>query len=152
VPCHHSAVISKTADAAQYNSAVISKNADVTGLHSAAVSKAADVACCHLAVISKTPASPVTARWLFLKNTNVARYHSAVISKTPTSPAITRSLFLKRRRGSKGLGCYLQNTDVATKKGGGRTTRLPPLKILTINQTFFLYKYAGKSKNATRRF
>jgi hypothetical protein len=87
VPCHHSAVISKTADVAQYTSAVISKNADVTSLHSAAVSKATDVAC----------------------------YHSAVTSKTPTS-----------------------------KKS--KTTRSPPLKILTVNQLFFLYEYAGKSK------
>jgi hypothetical protein len=145
VPCHHSAVISKTADTAQYNSAVISKNSDVTSLHSAAVSKAADVACCHSAVISKTPASPVTARWLFLK--------------TPTWPVITRLLSLKRRRHHQSLGRYFQSDDVVQKdsavtsktltsqqKKGGRTTRLPPLKILTINQTFFLHEYAGKSK------
>jgi hypothetical protein len=62
VPHHHSAVISKTADAAHFNSAVISKIADATRLHPVIVSKAA----------------------------GVARYHSVVISKTPTSPSITR--------------------------------------------------------------
>ena len=92
MPCHHSAVISKTADAAQFNSAVISKNADVTRLHSAIVSKAAGVARYHSAVTSKSTDVVISHSDADVASSSLGRYFKYV-NVDNNSSAIT-----KRRR------------------------------------------------------
>jgi hypothetical protein len=62
-------------------------------------------------------------------NADMAQYNLAVISKTLMLPVFTRSLFLKHRRDS----AVTSKTPASQK----RTTRLLPLKILTVNQSFF---------------
>jgi hypothetical protein len=95
MPHHHSAVISKAADAVHFNSAVISENADVTRLHSAIVSKAAGVARYHSTVTSKTPTLPSITRLQPLKH--VAISHPIVIPEAVTWFQGIRLLPLKRR-------------------------------------------------------
>jgi hypothetical protein len=73
----------------------------------------------------------------------VARYHSAVISKTADITSSHSAVVPK-------VTTWLQKTRMLPlkrqRRKKGKTAQLPPLKILTVNQPFFLYEYAGKSK------